>query len=126
MKLKIKVTKEILEKSKMCGTTTQSTAENCAIALACREVFPNCAVSVNSIYIDGRDCMGSPSIDLPKDARLFIMTFDRLKYKPQERLLLPELEFEVELDEDVLNSINIDEVREVLKKSKTLELVENA
>lgn len=133
MKLKIKVTKEILEKSKMCGiggwkhpdALHKLPTQNCAISLACQEIFPQCDVSdridntgrlVRGIDVSGWD------IPLPEIATDFIKKFDRLS--PEDRVKMQPIEFEVEVGEDVLACINIEEVKEALKTSKTLELID--
>jgi hypothetical protein len=121
-KLKIKVTKDILKKSMMCGTNIPGLnypPENCAIAIAVREIFPKARVGCVLIYIND----SFTNISLPLEASLFINKFDELVENPIERLNLPELEFEITLPESYINSINIDEVKEVLKNSETLELI---
>jgi hypothetical protein len=126
MKLKIKVTKEILRKSAMCGEACElemiqsELQSNCSIALACQKIFPNCAVKRHSIASSYKNSHWS--ILLPEIATAFIDHFDNTT--PFKRLLMPELEFEVELNEDVLAAINIEEAREALKNSTTLELIE--
>jgi hypothetical protein len=123
MKLKIKVTKEILRKSMLCGTTFGSkVAANCAVSLAVREIFPNALTGNDSIVIDSLN-LSKGEILLPYEAMVFIRKFDGLKIIPHLRPHLPELEFEVELPQDYIDSINIDEIKELLKDSKTLELV---
>jgi hypothetical protein len=123
MKLKIKVTKEILERSMHCGLDKCEYAtsyENCAIAVACQEIFPKCSVSgrkINSSFY------GSIwSIPIPLSAQKFICDFDNCT--PLVRKSMPEFEFEVELNDKVLAAINIEEAREALKNSTTLELIE--
>jgi hypothetical protein len=121
-KLKIKVTKEILEKSKWCGTKkavdmTRST--NCAIALAVRDIFPNATVGPTSFYA----CNGAPFdlVDLPRTASEFINDFDDAK--PEDRPSLAEIEFEVEIPDSVIGRINIEELRPLLQNHPTLQLV---
>ncbi len=121
MKLKIKVTKEILERSMWCATSVadeKSAMGNCAIALACREIFPKCRVGFTRIFI------GPFKISIPESACDLIYEFDKLSRKPLKRLLMEPLEFEVDLPDALIERINIDEVREILKESETLELVE--
>ena len=123
MKLKIKVTKEILERSMWCSTDAANEGEkgvmgNCAIAVACREIFPKCFVNSDTIST------GSFIIPLPYIAMNLIDEFDNLSHRPLKRLLMQPLEFEVELPDKLIDSIDIDEVREILKESETLELVE--
>lgn len=115
MKLQIKVTKEILEKSMWCGTEKgeQSVPQNCAIALAVRDIFPKAEVGFEHIRPFGRenDCY------IEHNQIHYISLFDQTK--PQERPLLHELTFTVDLPEQIVNSINIDDIY----NSKTLELI---
>lgn len=129
IKLKIKVTKEILRKSQMCGMhADDAISSNCAIALAVREIFPHAHVTErievwNKPFLWGRNgesCIGT--IDLPFEAIKFIDDFDNAM--PWERTKMKEIEFEVEIPDWFLDTVNIDEVREVLKNSSTLELKE--
>lgn len=127
-KLKIKVTKQILKDSMMCGTKEGElvNTRNCAVALAVREILPNVGVcqSFIDIYNENDNIVYSIN-DLPIEVSNFITKFDNLRQEPEKRLELPELEFEFEviLPEEYINSINIEEVKEILKGSKTLELV---
>jgi hypothetical protein len=138
MKLKIKVTKEILERSAMCGYRDGGPdniiGQNCAIALAVREIFPTAQVCSNFIrerWVPGtlEYCLDNPEqtpecgwfIPLPENAKKFIRAFDI--YGPSIRTSLPEIEFEITLTDEVLATINIDQVKEILKSSTTLELV---
>lgn len=117
MKLKIKVTKEVLRKSMFCGTAmaeSASISDNCAIALAVRDIFPFAQVTPWSIKTN---CRLPAIISLPENAKEFIYEFDELS--PAKRLLLPELEFEIDLPQEVIDAINIDDI----VKSETLELV---
>jgi hypothetical protein len=137
-KLKIKVTKDILEKSKMCGVKLDDKiGTNCALAMAVREIFPNCWVEKHIIRLYDGELEFSKygkfnvienkyigQIQLPERATNFINLFDSMKSNWIDRPYLPEFEFEVELTEEVLQLININEVKEVLKESKTLELIE--
>lgn len=122
MKLKIKVTKEILEATKNCGVDgfklpnakNGAPAYNCAITLACQEIFPNCSTAPVAIWLG----VGLfDEILLPTIAREFIYKFDNLK--PEERVLLEPIEFEVDLPESIIDNININD----LKNSKTLEII---
>jgi hypothetical protein len=119
MKLQITVTKEILEKSMWCGTgVLANTAKNCAIALAVRDIFPEATVfPLGGIKVNGS--ILENGIMLPQLARDFIGEFDNLSSTPEKRLLLNPLEFTVELPEQIVNSINIDDIY----NSKTLELI---
>lgn len=139
VKLKIKVTKDILKKSAHCGIyedERDAVGHNCAIALAVREIFPHAWVCRTEIAVyraeedildlmRGFKCVAPiAKIYLPINAQWFIMNFDMLEGQPSERLLMEELEFEVEIPDVLLETINIDELREILKNSSTLELKE--
>lgn len=122
MKLKINITKEVLKKSMWCGTEkmdiSKSTfiSQNCAIACAICDIFPNASVAPN--HITFHICS---DIELPEVAQEFIVSFDILSHAPEERLNLPEFSFEIDVPESVIEQINIDDI----KNSKTLELCEN-
>lgn len=137
--LKIKITKEILKQSMMCGVKKEGIfssriGANCAVALAVREIFPDAWVDGYDIlpflnkYVSLRDFMFKIQerykIELPWDVRVFIQDFDCLASTPEERLNMPELEFEVSVPDNVIEKINIDEIKEILKTSKTLEIYE--
>jgi hypothetical protein len=121
MKLKIKVTKKILKNSMYCGRDGHDVCfigKSCAIALAIIEIFPNAWVSTSDIFnMANMDVIAQ----LPIKARNFIYDFDRATV--EERVKMPELEFEIELTDYALSLINIDEITEALKNSETLELV---
>jgi hypothetical protein len=133
IKLKIKVTKDILKKSMYCSESALlPSTTNCAVALAVRDIFPDAKVfphcispfSVNSFIIpNARQFLRLQRIQLPKEAAEFIETFDSLMDTPEERLKLPELEFEVEIPDAVIEHINIEELKPLLEGHPTLELV---
>jgi hypothetical protein len=121
--LKIKITKEVLEKSKMCGVGFaggeyhHAAISSCAISVACQEIFPNCIVLAHRII----DRDNKWIIRLPDDAQFFVSKFDGAT--PMERVGMPEFEFEVELNEEVISEIKINELKELLKNSTTLEIL---
>ncbi len=129
MKLKIKVTKDILRRSMMCGVVDNSNhtpAENCAIALAVRDVFPHAKVFLASMSLLGLQpyCTQiEPTlrdyVETDWDVTKFIQQFDELRKHPARRLGMPELEFTIEVPEAVIDTINI----EALDKCETMELV---
>lgn len=123
-KLKINVTKDILEKSKYCGYQKglDNANTNCAIAHAVRDIFPEAYVTYSFIYFKAsdRNNIDADRATLPQEASDFIESFD-LSH-PSERVDMDELEFEIEVPTGVIDSINIDEVRKVLKNHPTLEL----
>lgn len=121
MKLTINVTREVLENSKSCPV--QNRSENCAIAVAVRDIFPAATVVHHWIYAfygDPLRCNMDDEIRLPKEAMAFIFKFDSLL--PSERATMPEFAFEVEVPDTVMNEIGIDQVHAILKESKTLSL----
>jgi len=127
--LKIKVTKEILQKSAMCGTIseagkmdTSAVGSNCALALAVREIFPNAWVSREYIASDG-DRKKSLPINLPWSMRSFIKRFDMSS--SWQRRQMPEQEFDLPIPDEVIESINIDEIKQMLETVPHLELIEN-
>ena len=151
MKILIKVTKEILAKSAMCGKDglvfnkpAQYTRKNCAIALAVREIASNAQVSNDTIdwkgeVFDQMEVMYTKSIDwmeraaiidnvvrktikLPIEAKKFIKQFDNSSY--DQRKKMQPIEFEVEFPESLIQEIGIKDVYKVLSESKTLELVQ--
>jgi len=124
MKLKITVTKDILKKSMTCGTEITTNIDNycdilqtnCAIALAVRDIFPKAKVENTIIVLD------TDIISLPKKAREFISTFDMCT--PEQRLELPEITFEVEIPQSVIDTIDISSLQKELINHPTLELIE--
>lgn len=127
MKLKITVTKETLKRSVLCGTKEgKAVSQNCAIALAVRDIFPNAIVAPQLILMDGKiGYHNYNQIQLPQEATDFIVEFDSYKRSGHyaERLNMPELIFEVELHESIINFINLDELKPVLEGHENLELV---
>ncbi len=124
-KLKIKVTKEILERSKMCGTGESTFKGNsCAIALAVRDIFPNADVGVGHIKFDNRintDVWNFAYLD--PATRLYIQYFDMTE--PLLRPQIAEYEFEIVIPESIIEKINIEELKPLLENHPTLQLIEN-
>lgn len=129
--LRINVTKDILEKSKNCSNTERG--KNCAIALAIRDVFPDATVGTNSIYFykDREKVLFTgetivikeiwTSMDLPTEASDFIDNFDIST--PEERVKITPISFDIDVPNLLIDRISIDEIQEVLRTSKTMELV---
>lgn len=127
MKLLIKITKKILERSANCGSGPDKSnlGTNCAIALAVRDIFPHANVKTweilpvyykyERINLDRRQF----GIQLPEEASDFIRTFDH--NTPEDRKIMSELEFEVDISDELINEITID--IDLINKSETLELV---
>lgn len=128
MTIKIKVTKDILERSKMCN---YKAASNCAIALAVRDLFPKALVRTRSVNLLGYlgvndEFVIVPQPDksiLPFKALDFILDFDCLSDNPELRVKLEPIEFELEIPDYVIEQIGISQCYKVLSESKTLEMV---
>lgn len=116
MRILIKVTKEILEASKMCHYPA---TENCAIAVATREILPGFLVNHKTINNIEKQIY----ILLPKEAREFVLAFD--DKSPKCRADMSPISFEIEVPDSYIDSIGIEEVKDILSGSKTLELVNN-
>ncbi len=130
MKIKIKVTKDILERSKMCGKTPETRNKvhtSCAIALAIRDIFPQASVSTNIkpfFYNEDLSCdfrNRDSVIRLPEEAVEFIDDFD--ESTPEQRVQMNPIEFEVEIPDCVVDQISIEEITRIVESSPTLELV---
>lgn len=132
MKIKIKVTKEILERSACC--TKDLCTFNCAIAEAIREIFPWSSTGGTNINIwDSRknrdnwlSFRSSPHpivISLPFNARLFIQDFDLRT--PDLRIAMTPISFDIEVPNGLINQIGIGQVYKILSESKSLEMVMN-
>ena len=120
MKILIKITKEVIERAMWCGTDGNPLSTNCAIALAVIDLFPDAAIGCPSFsLIDGHNST------LPNIALDFIAQFDALSETPEERLKLSPIEFEIEVPNEVIESIGINQVYKVLSESKSLEMVMN-
>ncbi len=148
-KFRINVTKEIIEESKMCSYNTipeimygtphfirnlnDNEGMNCAIAKAICNIFPNTLVgsevirffnSLEDLYTYTSDYFNSipyERVELPLNAIDFIMEFDDLD--PLDRVQLEPISFEIDVPDSVIDKINIDEVKKLLKNSNTMELV---
>jgi hypothetical protein len=115
--LRIKITKDILEKSKFCDTNP---GKNCAISLAIRDIFPNAHIGENSIdpFFDDERVSDSHRIWLPKEASSFIRKFDHTCW--QSRPDMDEFEFDIFISDSVLERIDIEEVKTALAEHPTL------
>ena len=128
MKLKIKITQEVLEATKMCGVSVfklegsknDSNGHNCAITYACRKLFPKCVTGVSIVSMEYGDELITIA-DLPASASRFIRKFDNSI--PEQRVKMKPFEFEIELTKGALDLITIDEITKVLETSTTLEAV---
>jgi hypothetical protein len=141
MKLKIKVTKEVLKKTQYCAVgrhnlpegipyvAALATTTSCAIAVAVRDIFPRARVSPSIIQLTSDIPLQHIFVELPDNARSFIKEFDSLREAAgfdrgfDKRLEMDELEFEIEVPEEVIDSIGIEDYMTKVEKSETLELV---
>lgn len=144
VKLRISVTKNEYKKAVMCGVDeSMIVEENCAIAMAICSIFPHAFVQgenilfykdksygqwckeVNEsgdIYLPTPECISV--VPLPAEAQEMILKFDGLIEDPLKRLELPELSFEIDVPDVVINEIgDIEEVKAIISQSPTLELV---
>lgn len=116
--IKIAITKEIIAHCKYCGSDnrTDGIGNNCAIAYALIDIFPNIYVTGYCIYPFGIDFEKEKDlkIPIPVIAQQFIKLFDGFCLTPKLRLLLPEFEFTIDIPDEVIEQINIDEVRELI------------
>lgn len=113
----IKVTKDVLFKSKDCYNNA---GINCAIAFAVRQIFPEAYVTEEVLYFWEYQ---RHNANLPDEAIRFIALFDSLKRYPGIRVDLPEMQFEIDVPSEVIDKIGIGQVYKILSESRTLELV---
>lgn len=102
MKLKLKITKEILEKSSLCGAANGGglLTENCAFAIAFRDIIPNTIVTKCVTYFQSKHNNTIGAVVHSNKQERFIDLFDLSE--PVNRLLIPEQEFEVEIPDEVI------------------------
>lgn len=115
MKLQITVTRQNIKDAMWCGIKGDALSENCAIALAVRDIFPK--ANVGFCIISSRTVNGEFALSLPQEATDFVHKFDECT--PYDRLHLPELTFEVDLPQGVIDAINIED----LERADNLQLV---
>ena len=115
---KIVITKAVIERSQYCSTNNDAhtVGNNCAIATALADFFPHVYVTGYHIFPFGMKHMNEPglSIPLPLIAKQFIKLFDGFYLTPKLRLLLPEFEFIIDIPDEVIEQINIDEVKALI------------
>lgn len=124
MIVKIKVTKDVLERSKECGIHKRYKGDSCGIAVAIIDLFPSAQIGNSAAFLlsDGPNMQDERSkVYLPISAIHFIYWFDQSN--PEQRVLMQPFSFEIEVPEYVIEKIGIGEMYRVLSESKTLELV---
>lgn len=132
MRIKIKVTKELLQKAVLCGTECdthprrrEGKGVNCVVALAIQEILPNAYIGTYSVFSHSRCNDDDILCNLPSCVTEFIIHFDSLSGHPSLRLLMDEFDFEIDLPERAFDGVNLSEVYKILSESKILELAEN-
>ena len=127
LQLKIAITKQILEQCKNCGNEMEEheIGNNCAVAFALMDIFPNVYVTNYFIFPFGmeNERQQNLKIPLPVVAQQFIKLFDGFRLTPKLRLLLPEFEFNIDVHDEVIEQINIDEVRELINEGRQCSFV---
>lgn len=125
MRIKVNVTPDVLERSKMCGIKKKYKSDSCAIALAFIDLFENARVGNTEAWLitypEKREFDSKSRIELPQVATNFIKKFDKLS--PSERVLMQPFSFEIEVPEYVIEKIGIGQIYKVLSESSTLEMV---
>ena len=118
----IRITKEIIEHCKKCGTENnkRDIGSNCAIAFALKDIFPNVYVTGYYIFPFGIDAGKEEDIKItmPVIAQQFVKLFDGFSLMPNLRPLLPEFEFSINIPGEIIDEINIDELTELIKGDK--------
>lgn len=120
--IRVKVTKEIITNPE-CG---RMAAQGCLIWWAIKDLFESVYVSKEYILV----CLNKPiglqepqgiRIYLPGNARKLMYLFDKLHER--ERSRLKEIEFEIPIPDEIIEQIDIEALRPLLKNHPTLELV---
>ena len=121
IKLQVKVTKEILRESMYCN---QQYHNNCAIAIAIKEIFPKSETYGESVFILGSDSEVYPimGLEAKHDGKEFIEKFD--KSNPQKRSLMPETIVTLDITDEILEKINLEDMSNMVSKIEHLELIE--
>lgn len=118
----IRITKEIIEQCKNCGTDNnkREIGSNCAVAFTLKDIFPDVYVTNYYIFPFGIDTEKAKNIKItmPVIAQQFVKLFDGFCLMPNLRPLLPEFEFTINIPGEVIDQINIDEVMEWMKGDK--------
>lgn len=124
VQFKIMITKDIIEHSKNCGTdnSNQEIGRNCAVAFALKDIFPDVYVTNFYIFPLGIDPKKGKDIKIimPLIVQQFIRLFDGFCLTPNLRGLLPEFEFTIDVPEEVIDQVNIDELKELINDRKKI------
>ena len=114
---KITISKEIIAQCKNCGTDNDArlVENNCAIAIALADIFP--AVYVTNLFIFPWGIDRELKIPIPTIAQQFINLFDGFRLMPGLRLMLPAFEFTIDIPDEVVEQINIEEVKVLIENN---------
>src|SRR5436190_9015213 len=119
LQLKIAITKNVIEHCKNCENENEAheIGNKCAVAFALIDIFPNVYVTNYYIFPFGIEHKKEKDLKMPLPiiAQQFIKLFDGFRLTPKLRLLLPEFEFTIDVPDEVIEQINIDEVRELIE-----------
>lgn len=126
VKLRIDITKDLLNRAKDCKATLPGGfSKNCAIALGIIDVLPDACVNeldgINFVKKEEGHEVYYAHSGLPIEAQDFIDSFDSLP--PEERVKMEPFSFEIEVPDEVVNRISLDELKESLINHPTLSLV---
>lgn len=126
---KIAITKAIIAHCKNCGNGNEGprVENNCALAFALANIFPKVYVTNHCIFPFGIDGAKEKEIKIPLPliAQQFIKLFDGFRLTPKLRLLLPEFDFTIDIPDEVIEQINIDEVKELIEACSNKEKIFN-
>jgi hypothetical protein len=127
MKLTIKITKDILERSKLCGLDNKLIGKNCAIACAVRDIFPYTEVTDTKIFLFDREIPDDEyrpneaicKIPLPKEATEFIVEFDNTSSR--NRPFMNSVEFDIEIPDEIIEKIvDIEDIKTIIVETPHL------
>jgi hypothetical protein len=117
MKIRITITKDVLNETKYCGPINAGL--NCAIAVAVRDMVPQAKVRTHYIAFFDTSWNYITSSFLPPVAVRFIKKFDTRS--PEERVRIKPISFDLDIPDEVIERIGIDQIHKILSESKTLE-----
>jgi hypothetical protein len=121
MKLKIKITKSVIDRSLNCGTDGRSISQSCGIAVAIRDLFPKAAIW-------GEDWTSNTSLSCQfikstEDMKDFVIEFDSYLGDVQKLYSLVGKEFEIDIPDEIIDEIGISQATQIINTSESLELV---
>lgn len=129
MRIKINVTKEILERSMYCpliktcnDVEFETIKTNCAFSVAWRELFPDAIVWQGNTNLTpyGED---RGYVSHSREVMAYIKNFDNC-ITFEDRLKIPEASFEFDIPDSAIEAIGLQELETILSKSVNLELVD--